>query len=414
MKRFPKRSLAILLALVMLLALSAVPVFAAAADRPTHSTTVDTPSSIDHITIGGETAFYEQDDNTGTGSEDPIYIRAYLDTEYDLESAEIDIYLVSSGTTVSSTELTFTGGGTTTRTASGVNLLNEKYDVTIGSTTYILAADTPYGTISVSPSDPLKVASVTFTTSPNVTATVEGMSVNGYAGNPWYEEQQQVQDGVNWVEIKYYVRADDQLPLGTTLSAVPGTMSLATGATPSGCVSGSYPSYTFSLSGPLNIMTVSNGGASRDYHVSAGVEGQVLVYYNIVLDEIEGSQYYTGDVIDQCTEIDAAAAEYFDPEGFYVNSGTTVMDILLDFIDWAEDEEYFSDVTETGGGYYLSELDGLAAFDGGDLSGWMYTDEGYSPTCGVPGVGANYYQLTTDGTDIDWFYTIDYTEHPWP
>ncbi len=118
MKRFPKRSLAILLALVMLLALSAVPVFAAAADRPTHSTTVDTPSSIDHITIGGETAFYEQDDNTGTGSEDPIYIRAYLDTEYDLESAEIDIYLVSSGTTVSSTELTFTGGGTTTRTAT--------------------------------------------------------------------------------------------------------------------------------------------------------------------------------------------------------------------------------------------------------------------------------------------------------
>ncbi|HWQ73142.1 MAG TPA: DUF4430 domain-containing protein, partial [Desulfitobacteriaceae bacterium] len=173
----------------------------------------------------------------------------------------------------------------------------------------------------------------------------------------------------------------------------------------------------FNLDQNLNFMWVSNGGEGRDYQVSAGVEGQVVVHYNIVLDEIEGSQYYINNVPAQCAEINDAVEDYFDPDnpnGFYVDSGTTVMDILLDFIDWAETNNYFSYDTETGGGYYLSELDGLAAFDGGDLSGWMYTDEGYSPTCGVPGVGANSYPLTTDGTDIDWFYTTDYTEHPWP
>ncbi|HWQ70944.1 MAG TPA: hypothetical protein VN370_01355, partial [Desulfitobacteriaceae bacterium] len=380
---------------------------------PTGSTPISIPE-VTSITIRGEDqdiedaveAVFEQDNNGPTK-----FIRADLDTEYDLQSAEIVINLVSAGTTVSSNTLTFSGGGTTTRTAGDVNLLNEKYNVTIGSNTYILAADTPNGIISVSDSDPLKVADVTFTTDPSVTTTIYGRAWKRFAGNPWY-----AQEGLNWVEVNYNVRADSQLPSGTSRSAVPGTMSLATGASAGGCYSGGY----FNLDQNLNFMWVSNGGEGRDYQVSAGVEGQVVVHYNIVLDEIEGSQYYTGDVIDQCQEINAAVAEYFDPEGFYVDSGTTVTDILLDFIDWAERNNYFNYNTETSGGVYLYMLDGLAAFDGGALSGWMYTDEGYSPTCNAlssfpersfPGVSAADYMLTTDDTAIDWFYTTDFTEH---
>ena len=199
------------------------------------------------------------------------------------------------------------------------------------------------------------------------------------------------------------VKANSLLPSGTNRSAVPGTMTLAAGASADGC----YDSGHFDLSQNLNVMEVSNGGDSRDYRVSAGVTGQtVKVYYDIVLDEIENDgTYYTGDVIDQCDEINEAADAYFDPEGFYVASGTTVMDIMEDFTEWAEDEDYFSYNTVNSGGY-LSALNGLAEFDGGSLSGWMYTDQGYSLTC-----SAADYVLTTDNTHIDWFYTTGYYNH---
>lgn len=398
MQKTTKRSLFIFLVLVFALSLGAVPAFADV-DRPESSTPV-TITEVTSITIGGETAAFEQDDN-GPAK----FIRADLDTEYDLQSANIVINLVSSGTTVSSNTLTFTGGGTATRTATGVDLLNEAYDVTIGSTEYILAADLPDGTVSVSASDPLKVAPVTFTTSPIVTTTVYGISTDRFAGNPWYE-----QENFEWTIIKYYIKADDPLPSGTNRSAVPGTMTLAGGASASGCYSSGY----FDLDENLNVMTVSNGGASRDYHVSAGVTGQtVKVYYDIVLDEIENDEtYYTGEIVDQCEEINAATDEYFDPAGFYVDSGTTVMEIIADFADWADDEEYFSyPTTISYGGAYLAELNGLAEFDGGYLSGWMYMDDVYTPTCKVPMVGAADYHLTDDGTIINWFYTTDYMPH---
>lgn len=401
-KTITKRSLVIFLALVFALSLGAVPAFADV-DKPESSTPV-TISEVTSITIGGETAVFEEDDNCTDK-----FIRADLDTEYDLQGANIVINLVSAGTTVSSDTLTFTGDGTTTRTASNVNLLNEAYDVKIGDTEYVLAADLPNDTtVSVSPSDPLKVENVTFTTSPSVGATVEGRSVNEFAGNPYY-----TQEGLDWVEVNYYVRGDDPLPSGTNLSAVPGTMTLASGASASGCVSGSGSSYTFDLDQNLNVMTVTNGGASRDYHVSARLPEQIKVYYDIVLDEIENDEtYYTGEIVDQCEEINAATEEYFDTDGFYVDPGTTVMKIMVDFADWAEEEGYFSyDTTISYGGAYLAELNGLEEFDGGYLSGWMYMDDVYTPTCKVPGVGAADYQLTTDNTIINWFYTTDYTPH---
>ncbi|WP_347491300.1 DUF4430 domain-containing protein [Desulfoscipio sp. XC116] len=398
-KTITKRSLVIFLALVFALSLGAVPAFADV-DKPESSTPV-TISEVMSISIGGKAAVFQEDDNGPTK-----FIRADLDTEYDLQGANIVINLKSASTTVSSNTLTFIGDGTTTRTASNVNLLNEAYDVKIGDTEYVLAADLPNGTtVSVSPSDPLKVENVVFTTSPSVDAAVEGTSTDRFAGNPWYE-----QEDFKWTIIKYYVRGNKPLPSGTNLSAVPGTMTLAGGASASGCVSGSY---TFDLDQNLNVMTVTNGGASRDYHVSARLPEQIKVYYDIVLDEIENDEtYYTGEIIDQCEEINAATEAYFDTDGFYVDPGTTVMKIMVDFADWAEEEGYFSDPTTISyGGAYLAELNGLAEFDGGYLSGWMYMDDVYTPTCKVPGVGAADYQLTTDNTIINWFYTTDYTPH---
>ncbi|WP_449241383.1 DUF4430 domain-containing protein [Desulfoscipio gibsoniae] len=395
-KTIIKRSLFIFLALVFVFALSpgAAPAFADV-EMPTESDDIEI-SEVTSMTIGGKTAVFQQDDNGPTK-----FIRADLDSEYDLQSADIVINLESAGTEVSSNALTFTGDGTATRTAAGVNLLNEAYDLTIGSTAYILAADLSDDTFdSVSPSDPLKVENVTFTTSPSIDATVEGMSVNRFAGNPRY-----AQEGLDWMAGRTRIL----LPPGTNLSAVPGTMTLAGGASASGC----YSNGNFDLDQNLNVMTVTNGGDSRDYYVSAGVTGQIKVYYDIILDEIENDEtYYAGDIVYQCEEINAAAEEYFDPDGFYVDSGTTVMEIMIDFADWAEEEGYFSYNTDISyGGAYLVKLNGVAEFDGGHLSGWMYMDNVYRPDCKVPGVGATDYQLTNDGTIIHWFYTVDYMPH---
>ena len=68
----------------------------------------------------------------------------------------------------------------------------------------------------------------------------------------------------------------------------------------------------------------------------------------------------------------------------------------------------YEDATE--GSTYIESINGLAAFDGGSMSGWMYSDsaEGWSKSCNIPMVGGADYVLT-DGARITWFYTCDYT-----
>ncbi len=419
MKKFTKRSLAILLALVMLLALSVVPVFADV-DRPTgEPTPVATPSTIDHITISGAnssaTAYYEKDNNTG----DDIYIRAKLDTEYDLESTEIDIYLVSSGTTVSGTGLTFSGGGTTTRTASNVDLLNQAYSVVIGSETYTLAAGYT-DQIYLTTSDPLRVENVELQGDP---ADVYGAVVQSpFMGNPYFGQVDQPWTDPN---INYFVSCDltsapaDRSEVAGVIekdasASIPDTGSCTTHT--------SGNNYDFDLSTAVPNFTVTTTSGERLYRVLAVAPGDVEnVTYRFDFTELgediykEGFPYYQDngpELRALAAEIQDAATAYFGGQPITVASGTTVMDVVKDFTDWAVANEYISEATYGFGGGYLVSINDLGEFDGGSNSGWMYTDEGYSPTCGVPGVGANYYPLTSDDTTIDWFYTTDYTEHP--
>ncbi len=157
-KRSKKRVWTALL-LIMALLLSAVPMFAPASalEPPTSSTPLPTPSGVTSITIGGVTAGYWQDNNVPTK-----FIRAVLSpgsTEYDLKHATVVVNLVSAGTAVSSGTpgMTFSGSGTTTRTATNVDLVNKAYNVTIGSDSYILAAGLPDGPVGIAPLDPLGV-----------------------------------------------------------------------------------------------------------------------------------------------------------------------------------------------------------------------------------------------------------------
>lgn len=407
MKKFTKRSLPILLALVMLLALSAVPVFADDVDRPTSSMTTTIPG-LTSATIGGETAVFEIDNNGPTK-----FIRAFLDTEYDLQSADIELHLAS-GATISDSDLTFDVDGTT-YSADNVDLLNEAYNLTINyqenSTECILAADVDDETIiNISPSDPLKVEPVTIY---GENATVYGRGVNGYAGNPWYEEEDQ--DGVNWVEVNYYVTASlSSAP--PSRSAVPGTMG-ATGSVTGCATSTGGSNYVFDLSATIPNFTVAAGSNERVYRMFVPIEGDVAVTFGFDFTE---AKTFGGSVATKAISIETDAINYFDkdnrvnPYGVVsVPSGTTVMDILEDFTN---DMDY---ADKTRDASYISSIKGLKVSDTETpWDGWMYTDEAedwgwpddWDVSCPVPWVGADEYELTQD-TTIIWFYTTDYRPH---
>ena len=143
--KLAKKITALLLALVMALSLSTM----AFADGTTTTntvtrTTVESIDGVSSITIGGTTAYYEKDSNTG----DQIYIRAMVagGSEYGLKSTTVTLNLSNAGATING-DLAFTGAGNV-RTATNVNLLNKVYTVIIStseggvttSKTYKLAA----------------------------------------------------------------------------------------------------------------------------------------------------------------------------------------------------------------------------------------------------------------------------------
>ena len=83
---------------------------------------------------------------------------------------------------------------------------------------------------------------------------------------------------------------------------------------------------------------------------------------------------------------------------YTVSSGATVLDVF----EMALNEAGLS--FENDGGNYISEIDGLAEFDNGALSGWMYTLNGDYPDLGVAE------QTLKNGDKIVFHYTDDYTE----
>ncbi len=80
-----------------------------------------------------------------------------------------------------------------------------------------------------------------------------------------------------------------------------------------------------------------------------------------------------------------------------VNTGSTVLDVL----EIALHDAGLS--FENDGGNYISEINGLAEFDNGDTSGWMYTVNGRYPSLGVAE------QRVAGGDKIIFHYTDDYT-----
>ena len=179
--KMTKKITALLLALVMALSLSTMAFADNTATTSVTRTTVNSIDAVSSITIGGTTAYYEKDSNTG----DQIYIRAMVagGTENGLKSTNVVINLSNAGATING-DLSFTGAGNV-RTATNVNLLNKVYTVIIStseggvttSKTYKLAAGLPSGAVAIDGNDPLRIISIVVGDATNTALTLPRRSI---------------------------------------------------------------------------------------------------------------------------------------------------------------------------------------------------------------------------------------------
>lgn len=407
-----KKITALLLVFVMALSLSTM-AFATNSNATTR-TTVASIDGVSSITIGGTTAYYEKDGNTGN----QIYIRAVLTggTEQSLKEANVVLNLTNESTTVSG-DIAFAGTGTT-RTAT-VDLFNKVYSVTIGSTTYKLAAGLPSGAVAIAANDPLRIVSVVVGDATSNTVSATNVQ-NPYMGNTTENEEGK------WTFITYKVDSamvtapNSRSAVGVSLSLPENTTGLVTGS----CMTDAN---TLNLSSSAPVLKVAHMDGttildSRDYYVFATDPTTLTFYYGIDFTEAIASDEYEDneEVADAVDKLNSDAKAFFGTTNGHAYGqrtatvGTTVMDVMREF---ALAKGYGSEVP--AGCTYMATLNGIGEFTFGAMSGWMYTN---NPTWtgstanyenwNTPPVGAASYTLT-NGAEICWFICCDYSHHPW-
>ena len=414
--KLTKKITALLLALVMALSLSTMAFADNTATTSVTRTTVEAIDGVSSITIGGTTAYYEKDSNTGN----QIYIRAMVvgGTEYGLKSTTVVLNLTDASTAVSG-DISFSGTGTT-RTATNVDLFNKVYSVTIGSTTYKLAAGLPSGAVSIDGNDPLRIISIVVGDATDNAITATNMQ-NPFMGNTVSNTEGK------WTFINYKVNSAMQTA-PTSRSAVGVALSLPEGTT--GLVSGSclINATTLNLGSSAPVLKVAQMSGttildSRDYYVFATDPNTVSFYYGIDFTEAMASdEYEDANIAAAVDKLNSEAKAFFGTTDGHAYgqrtapAGTTVMDVMRAF---ALANNYGSEVPE--GCTYMATLNGIGEFTFGSMSGWMYTTmpewnadgtADYLDKWFTPPVGAADYTLT-NGASICWFICCDYTHHPW-
>lgn len=398
MKRTCNKLLAFVLALAMALSVSVV-AFASETTAPTSSTTVTSLDGIASVNVEGVDAYYQYDDNTGSSVK---YIRAKLGatkTWEDLQSARVAITTTGAVPTVAGATATSSTGNEYIYT---LNLLNTRYAVTVGSNTYYLAAGFEKN-IAISSSDPLAIT-VTKLGSTTTGINVYGSVVqNNYMGNTYY-----VNNGTNWTDtnVAYYVSGS--YTWEGSKASVDATVTAVNGAT----LGGNYANGKINLNVTRPAVTATKDGVTRSYIVTAVIDTATSFEvtedtYAIDFTELNASEYAT-QFATNVSQIKSALNKYYE-EGKVFSATASVMDVMKDFISYAESKGLFSYTTSCSD-TYLASLNGLGEFDAGQMSGWCYMDGAYTPTCKVPMVGAADYALG-NASLFTWFLTVDYTPH---
>lgn len=425
--KMTKKITALLLALVMALSLSTM-AFANGTvnteyEQPTSSEATEDIGSLTSVTVNGAEAAFYYDDNTGTDSGDPVYIRATVSgTEYNLQTATVVITTANKTPTVSLNGTTIAAASSTGSAYTyNLDLLNKAYTVSVDGKTFTLAAGLAKTTnpIAVPTADPMRISAMTIG---GATGDIK-MSVvqNPYMGNPYY---------TMWTSVTYTVKAtmagkpvrsnlsgSITIPNGTSAPSAADTCLKAT-------ITGTGSAQTCALDLTSNTtLRVVYGNYSRNYTIIATDENTISVNFGIDFTEATQSSYYTGDVATKVNTLISQAQEYFGGNvagktygEISVPAGSTVMDIMRNF---AVKYNYTSEVPE--GCTYMATLNGIGEFTFGNMSGWMYTDgPSWNTTTGAalyttwntPPVGAASYTLA-QGNTICWFICCDYTHHPW-
>ena len=410
-----KKLLSLLLAVVMILGLCTV-AFATdtTPDLPTGSSVAAGPADVTSFTVNGDSVAFQTDEGSST-----VYARAIDNggSEYALKHATIELRsdpgteLTVTAKDNSNTDVTVvasededTGDNVYTVT---VNLFNKIATVTVGDDSYVVAAGLPGGDVAVDAADPLAVSNVTIG---GATGTVSATNVqNPYIGNAAKS------GGKGWTFITYKIDAT-MATAPTSRSNVAASLTTATGATVSGCYTGS----AMDLSAASPKMVVTNNGASRTYYVFATDSNTFKVSYGIDFTEAKKSSAYTGTVKTAVDKLQGEAAAFFGGKGYgtiTVTKGQTAMDIMRQF---ALAYGYGEEVPE--GCTYMATLNGLGTSTFGSTSGWMYTDapnwddaatnEKFYESWNTPPVGAADYTLTSS-SKICWFICTNYMHHPW-
>ena len=390
-----KKIFAVLIALTMVFGLAIVPSFADPT-KPTSSSTATSHPGITSVTVAGESAVFQTDDNTGSA----IYIRATLPsgttggkTEHELRNATVEIVTntviaVLDGYTP--IQYDSVSGNTYTYT---LNLLNKAYTIYTGSGSYTLAAGIDDGVVAVHSSDPLRLEGY-LDNSSNTITTFGSCQNNPFMGNPFYSS--------GWTFISYFFSAT--LPENSSTGNVSGSLTVDNNATLSVDYVTGTSNYNFSSGHNATVATIRISRLNYDCHFT----------------ELKGDNtYYTSTIAGEVKEIeDAWSAFLADSTATTFNSGATAMDVVTRFITWSETHyvegttPYFTGTSETSNGTYLSKLDGLDASDCGYMAGFMYAIEPYEwhsadDHSAMGTVGADGYVLS-DTTYVVWFYTTNF------
>lgn len=398
MKKTCNKLLAFVLALAMALSVSVV-AFASETTAPTSSTTVTSLDGIASVNVEGADAYYQYDDNTGSSVK---YIRAKLGatkTWENLQSARVAITTTGAVPTVAGATATSSTGNEYIYT---LNLLNTRYAVTVGSNTYYLAAGFEKN-IAISSTDPLAIT-VTKLGSTTAGIKVYGSVVqNNYMGNTYY-----VNNNIDWTDtnVAYYVSGS--YTWEGSKASVDATITAVNGAT----LGGNYASGKINLNVTRPTVTATKDGVTRSYIVTAVIDTATSFEvtedtYAIDFTELNASTYGT-QFATNVSQIKTALNKYYD-EGKVFAATASVMDVMKDFISYAESKGLFSYTTSCSD-TYLASLNGLGEFDAGQMSGWCYMDGEYTPTCKVPMVGAADYALG-NASLFTWFLTVNYMPH---
>ena len=382
----------------------------AATAAPTVATTA-THSEITKVAVtnvDGATVSYQTDDN-GVSAK---FIRILLPSDTAVNKLQNLQFAITAkaGKALRSTDITFSKSGNV-YTCSGKDLYNKSYEITVGTQKYILAAGIAGGKTSVPAGE---TGVITGARLGGVAAAMERDVIESdFMGNPYFGEM-----GYDWTSVTYLI-SGVTLPNDTNRAAVVLSYSPYKEAN----------QVTVDLTSGQKEVTI-NGAT---YQVTASF-GDVIVVSkdNYYIDLHELAKYLSSeeetvaskeDLLHMFQQIQIAQNEYFANGARTFSAGTTVMDVMQDFLNFAYGEhkdntvKYFTmgDSSRGADVSYIDYIDGLSYRQVNRYAGWMYSDDpkgvwvdgAFNKGCRMPNVMSNAYTMTKD-TKITWFYTTDY------